>query len=79
MSEIVVDYPDLIKAYQAKLSGLLNELITAEAKFNASAGVIKKLDEKILKLEEENKKLQKSNSRSNKRTEQKTEAVIDYN
>jgi len=75
-SEISLEYGDVIKAYQSKSGELLTQLITAEAKLNASANIISKLNEKILQLEEENQKLQKSSSRSKK---QSTNIVTDYN
>jgi predicted nuclease with TOPRIM domain len=75
-SEISLEYGDVIKAYQSKSGELLTQLITAEAKLNASANIISKLNEKILQLEEENQKLQKSSSRSKK---QSTDIVTDYN
>ena len=76
MSDIIVEYPDLVKAYQAKLSGLMNELITAEAKFNASANVVKKLDQRVEELEQEIKKLQKKSVRGSNKTTSKEERKI---
>jgi len=75
-SEFSLEYGDVIKAYQSKSGELLTQLITAEAKLNASANIISKLNEKILQLEEENQKLQKSSSRSKK---QSADIVTDYN
>jgi hypothetical protein len=80
MDEINLDYTDIIKAYQSKTTELMNQVITAEAKFNASAGFINKLKARILELEEENKKLHKSSTKnSSKKTIEQQETVIDYN
>jgi hypothetical protein len=80
MDEINLDYTDIIKAYQSKTTELLNQVITAEAKFNASAGYIAKLKERIQELEAENKKLQKSTSKNtSKKTIEQEETVVDYN
>ncbi len=82
MDEINLEYTDVIKAYQAKTTELLNQVITAEAKLNASASFITKLKERIVQLEEENKKLQKSSSKNNSKkvaTVEQEETVIDYN
>jgi len=80
MDEINLDYADIIKAYQSKVTELLNQVITAEAKFNASAGYIAKLKTRIQELEAENKKLSSlKTTKSSKNTEQKSETVIDYN
>lgn len=80
MDEINLDYTDIIKAYQSKTTELLNQVITAEAKFNASAGYISKLKERIQELEAENKKLQKSTSKNtSKKTAEQEETVVDYN
>ena len=75
-SEINLEYGDVLKAYQSKSGELLTQLITAEAKLNASAALILSLNEKIGQLELENQKLQKSSSRSKKST---TDSVVDYN
>jgi len=75
-SEISLEYGDVLKAYQSKSGELLTQLITAEAKLNASAALILSLKEKINQLEVENQKLQKSSSRSKKST---TDRVVDYN
>ena len=64
--EISLEYGDVLKAYQSKSGELLTQLITAEAKLNASAALILSLNEKIGQLELENQKLQKSSSRSKK-------------
>lgn len=75
-SEISLEYGDVLKAYQSKSGELLTQLITAEAKLNASAGLIASLKEKIGQLELENQKLQKSSTRPKKSS---TEDVVDYN
>jgi len=75
-SEISLEYGDVLKAYQSKSSELLTQLITTEAKLNASVALILSLKERITQLESENEKLQKSNSRSKKST---TDTVVDYN
>jgi len=75
-SEINLEYGDVLKAYQSKSGELLTQLITAEAKLNASATLILSLNEKIGQLELENQKLQKSSSRPKKST---TDSVVDYN
>jgi CII-binding regulator of phage lambda lysogenization HflD len=74
--EINLDYADVLKAYQTKSGELLTQLITAEAKLNASAGVITTLKNKISELESENQKLQKSSNRIKKSA---TDNVVDYN
>jgi cyanate lyase len=81
MDEINLEYTDIIKAYQVKTTEFLNQIITAEAKLNASAAFINKLKEKIGLLEEEVKKLQKISlkSTSKKQPIQQEEKVIDYN
>ena len=75
-SEISLEYGDVLKAYQSKSGELLTQLITAEAKLNASAALILSLRERINQLEVENQKLQKSSSRSKKST---IDNVVDYN
>jgi len=75
-SEIGLEYGDVLKAYQSKSGELLTQLITAEARLNASAALILSLKERIGQLEMENQKLQKSSSRSKKST---TDTVVDYN
>ena len=75
-SEISLEYGDVLKAYQSKSGELLTQLITAEAKLNASAALILSLKERVMQLEVENEKLQKSSSRSKKST---TDNVVDYN
>lgn len=81
MDDFNLEYTDVIKAYQVKSGELLSQVITAEAKLNASVGFINKLKERILQLEEENKKLQKSSSKSTskKSSVEQEEIVIDYN
>ena len=75
-SEISLEYGDVLKAYQSKSGELLTQLITAEAKLNASAALILSLKERINQLEVENQKLQKSSSRPKKSS---TDNVVDYN
>lgn len=75
-NEISLEYGDVLKAYQSKSSELLTQLITTEAKLNASVSLIFSLKERITELESENEKIQKSNSRSKKST---IDTVVDYN
>lgn len=75
-SEINLEYADVLKAYQSKSGELLTQLITSEAKLNASVNVIISLKERVSELEAENEKLQKSSSRSKKSA---ADAVVDYN
>jgi hypothetical protein len=79
MDDFNLEYTDVIKAYQVKSGELLSQVITAEAKLNASVGFINKLKERILQLEEENKKLQKASSKAVKKITTQEETVIDYN
>ena len=65
-SEISLDYADVLKAYQSKSAELLTQLITAEAKLNASAGVILSLKEEIENLKLENENLKKNTIKSRK-------------
>lgn len=81
-----VDYTDIIRAYQLKTTEFMNQIITAEAKLNASAGLIKKLEEKILELETENSKLNSQKTVRQKKSVSKTQTnisepdnIIDYN
>lgn len=75
-----VEYTDIIKAYQVRTTDFINQLITAEAKLNASAGFIMKLQERIMELEAENAKLSTpTKTTRTKKTESKTDTVIDYN
>lgn len=75
-TEISLEYGDVLKAYQTKAGELLTQLITAEARLNASAALILNLKNRISELEIENEKLQKSSSKVKKTS---TDAVIDYN
>jgi CII-binding regulator of phage lambda lysogenization HflD len=75
-TEISLEYGDVLKAYQTKSGELLTQLITVEAKLNASTGIIEKLNNKISALEAENQKLLKTSSRSKKSS---TDNVSDYN
>jgi len=75
-TEISLEYGDVLKAYQTKSGELLIQLITAEARLNASAALITNLKNRILELEQENEKLQKSSSKVKKSS---TESVVDYN
>lgn len=82
VSEISLEYGDVLKAYQSKSGELLTQLITAEAKLNASAAIISKMRERIGELELENQSIQKSSSRSKKTSttsDNKTDIVTDYN
>ena len=79
MDEINLEYTDIIKAYQSKTTELLNQVITAEAKFNASTGFIIKLKQRIVELESENSKLSSLKPTKTKKIESKTDNVIDYN
>ena len=74
--EINLEYGDVLKAYQLKSGELLTQLITAEAKLNASANLIVSLKERVEQLELENNKLKKSTTKSKKIT---TDNVTDYN
>ena len=74
--EINLEYGDVLKAYQLKSGELLTQLITAEAKLNASANLIVSLKERVEQLELENNKLKKSTTKSKKTT---TDNVTDYN
>jgi CII-binding regulator of phage lambda lysogenization HflD len=75
-TEISLEYGDVLKAYQTKSGELLTQLITVEAKLNASTGIIEKLNNKISALEAENEKLLKTSSRTKKSS---TDNVSDYN
>ena len=75
-SEINLEYGDVLKAYQLKSGELLTQLITAEAKLNASASLIISLKERVEELELKNQKLQKSPTRSKKSP---TDNIVDYN
>lgn len=75
-TEINLEYGDVLKAYQSKAGELLTQLITAEARLNASMVHIKSLENKISSLEDQVQKLQKSTNRNKKSS---TESVVDYN
>ena len=77
-SDISLEYGDILKAYQLKSGELLTQLITAEAKLNASANLIISLKERVEQLELENKKLQKTSTRSRKSSSE-NDNVVDYN
>jgi len=75
-----VEYTDIIKAYQVRTTDFINQLITAEAKLNASAGFIMKLQERIMELEAENAKLSSpTKTTRSRKSEPKQETVVDYN
>ena len=75
-SGIDLSYEDVLKSYQQKSGELLTQLITAEAKLNASASLIISLKERVEELELKNQKLQKSSTRSKKSP---TDNIVDYN
>ena len=75
-SGIDLSYEDVLKSYQQKSGELLTQLITAEAKLNASAALIISLKERVEELELKNQKLQKSPTRSKKSP---TDNIVDYN
>jgi CII-binding regulator of phage lambda lysogenization HflD len=77
-TEISLEYGDVLKAYQTKSGELLTQLITAEARLNASATLIMSLKERITQLEKENEKLQKSSTKA-KKSSPETDTVVDYN
>lgn len=77
-SEISLEYGDVLKAYQTKSGELLTQLITAEAKLNASAALISSLKVMVEELQLENEKLQKSSTRS-KKSSPEIDKVVDYN
>jgi len=80
MSEFTIEYGDILKVYQSKVSEILNQLITAEAKLIASVNYINKLQEEIKELELENEKYQKTLGKtSTKKTPAATENIVDYN
>ena len=80
MSEFTIEYGDILKAYQGKISEVLNQLITAEAKLIASVNYIAKLQEQIKDLELENAKYQKTLGKtSTKKPNTATENIVDYN
>ena len=49
--QMSVEYGDVIKAYQNKVSELINQLITAEAKLIACENIIQKYEQKTEELE----------------------------
>lgn len=75
-TEISLEYGDVLKAYQTKSGELLTQLITAEARLNASAALVLTLKNRISELELENEKLQKVSSKTKKSS---TDSVVDYN
>ena len=75
-SGIDLSYEDVLKSYQQKSGELSTQLITAEAKLNASASLIISLKERVEELELKNQKLQKSPTRSKKSP---TDNIVDYN
>lgn len=75
-SGIDLSYEDVLKSYQQKSGELLTQLITTEAKLNASASLIISLKERVEELELKNQKLQKSPTRSKKSP---TDNIVDYN
>lgn len=77
-SEISLEYGDVLKAYQTKSGELLTQLITAEAKLNASAALISSLRGVVEELQLENQKLKKSSTRS-KKSSSEIDKVVDYN
>lgn len=81
-TEISLDYNDVLKAYQTKCSELLSQMITVEAKLNASTALILRLQNKIGQLEEENQKFQKVSSKTSKKNNsiavENGDEVIDY-
>lgn len=79
-TEINLEYGDVLKAYQNKVNELMVQLITAEAKLNASAGVVNKLDEQILHLQSENEKLKKVATKGTKKSSaESVDNVVDFN
>lgn len=77
-SEISLEYGDVLKAYQTKSGELLTQLITAEAKLNASVALISSLRGVVEELQLENQKLKKSSTRS-KKSSSEIDKVVDYN
>lgn len=69
-NEFSIDYSDVIKVYQMKVSDLTNQLISSEARIMASNRVIDDLSKKISELEKQPK---------TKRTVKNNDAVVDYN
>jgi peptidoglycan hydrolase CwlO-like protein len=77
-TEINLEYGDVLKAYQSKTNELLTQLITAEARLNASAGLIDKLNAIIEELQKENTSLQKLSAKSKKPLTNTTDTITDY-
>ena len=69
-NEFSIEYGDVIKAYQNKVTDLTNQLITSEAKVIASDRIINQLSEKIVEFEKQSK---------TKRTTKSNDSVVDYN
>ena len=69
-NEFSIEYGDVIKAYQNKVTDLTNQLITSEAKVIASDRIINQLSEKIVEFEKQPK---------TKRSTKSNESVVDYN
>jgi hypothetical protein len=81
-TEINLEYGDVLKAYQTKTNDLLAQLVTAEAKLNASAGLITKLGIKIEEMQQENIRLQKLSTKGKKPvtiTTDTADTIVDYN
>jgi peptidoglycan hydrolase CwlO-like protein len=78
-TEINLEYGDVLKAYQSKTNELLTQLITAEARLNASAGLIDKLNAIIEELQKENTSLQKLSAKGKKPLTNTTDTIPDYN
>lgn len=71
-NEISLEYGDVLKAYQIKSGELLTQLITAEARLNASATLIAELKNRIFELEKQQSSFTSANITNN-------DLVIDYN
>jgi len=78
-TEINLEYGDVLKAYQAKTNEILTQLITAEARLNASAGLIDRLNVRIEELQKENINLQKVSTKGKKPVINTTDTITDYN
>lgn len=76
--EINLEYGDVLKAYQSKTNELLTQLITAEARLNASAGLIDKLNAIIEELQKEKISLQKLSAKGKKPLTNTTDTIADY-
>ena len=77
-TEINLEYGDVLKAYQSKTNELLTQLITAEARLNASSGLIDKLNAIIEELQKENTSLQKLSAKGKKPLTNTTDTITDY-